>query len=239
MFFTCGQCNQRCKSLSGLKRHHNSVHRLHPGLTAPVIELRKVYLNGAYNFLSITLFLFFPGQRCDKDGIPTPPNAPPEVPTVKADDDWSPFTSRAGFEFAEFAFADAELSRRKINKLLDLWAATLIPHGDSPPIANHRDLHQQIDAIKLGTVPWENAYLKYDGPLPEVTRPPEWKTAGYDVWYRNPRDVIKNILASPDFEGHVDYTTYQEFSGEQRQYTNMMSGDWAWQQSVCFARSNF
>lgn len=131
-------------------------------------------------------------------------------------------------------FIDAELSQRRINTLLELWAATLVPHGDSPPITNHRDLHQQIDAIELGNIRWENACLKYNGPLPEVTRHPEWKTAEHDVWYRNPRQVIKNILANTDFDGHIDYAAYQEFDGEKRQYGNVMSGDWSWRQSVRF-----
>ena len=147
---------------------------------------------------------------------------------MKADDDWSPFASRAGFELAEFVFTDAELLQKKINNLLELWAATLIPHGNSPPITDHRNLHQQIDAVKLGNVRWENACLRYKGPLPRTTHHPEWKTAGYDVWYRDPHQVIKNILASPDLEGHIDYVAYREFDGEKRQYSNLMSGNWMW-----------
>ena len=132
-------------------------------------------------------------------------------------------------------YTDAELSRRRVDNLLELWAATLVPHGGSPPIINNRDLHRQIDAIKVGDVEWEHACLKYDGPLPETSRPLEWKTARYNVWYRNPREVIKNLLARPDLEGHIDYAPYQEFDGERRQYSNMMSGNWAWKQAVCFA----
>ena len=56
----------------------------------------------------------------------------------------------------------------------------------------------------------------------------------FDVWYRNPCEVIKNLLARPDLEGHINYSPYQEFDGERRQYSNLMSGDWAWRQSVCF-----
>lgn len=136
-------------------------------------------------------------------------------------------------------YTDAELSQRRIDKLLELWAATLIPHNDSPPITNHRDLHQQIDAIELGSVSWENISLKYNGPLPETTRRPEWMTREYDVWYRDPRQIIKNILARPELDGHVDYVAYQEFNGEQRQYGNLMSGNWAWRQSVCSTDSVF
>ena len=242
MLFTCPQCDRTCKNLSGLKRHQNSVHANNPGLSVPVAELRRIYhpnLNGMYNILDIIPLSLPAGRRCDRHGTHVPPNALPESLTLKADDDWSPFTSRAGFELAEFMFADAELSQRKIDKLLELWAATLIPHGDSPPIVNHRDLHRQIDAIELGNIQWETARLGYDGPLPNTVRPPEWKTAGYDVWYRNPHEVIKNILARPDLDGHVDYAAYQEFNGEQRQYSNMMSGDWSWRQSVRFAYLSF
>ena len=232
----CPQCGRRCKSLSGLTRHQNSIHKDNPGLSIPVTELRRTYhphLNGTYNTPNTTPFSFFTGERCDRHGTPLLPGAPPEVPAVKADNDWSPFASRAGFELAQFMFADAELSQRKIDNLLELWAATLIPHGDSPPIINHKDLHQQIDAIELGTVRWESACLKYDRPLPETTRPAEWMTTTYDVWYRNPREVIKSLLARPDLDGHVDYSAYQEFNDDQRQYSNLMSGEWAWKQSVC------
>ena len=132
-------------------------------------------------------------------------------------------------------YTDAELSQRKVDRLLELWAASLVPHNDSPPITNHLDLHQQIDAIRLGSVPWENACLKHNGPLPETTHPLEWMTREYEVWYRNPREIIKTILANPDLEGHIDYAAYREFNGEQRQYGNLMSGDWAWRQSVRLA----
>ena len=233
----CPQCNWRCKNLSGLTRHQNSAHRDDPGLCVPVIELQRTYhpsLNGTYNSLDVTLSSSSEGRRCDGHGTFLPPEAPPEPLTTNVNDDWAPFTSQAGFELAEFLFAEAELSQKKIDKLLELWAATLIPHGDSPPIANHQDLHKQIDAIELGNVQWESTPLKYDHPLPTTTRPPEWMTAEYDVWYRDPHKVVKNMPANPDFDRHIDYVAYREFDGERRQYGNMMSGDWAWRQSVCF-----
>ena len=187
----------------------------------------------------VTLFSLSTGQRRDRYGTVVPLNAPPEVPTIKADDDWTPFRSRAGFKLAEFMFTDAELSQRRIDKLLELWAATLVIHNDSPPITDRRDLHRQIDTIELGDAQWENTYLKYNGPLPETTHHPEWKTAEYDVWYQNPRQVIKSILANTDFNGHINYVAYQEFDGEKRQYGNVMSGDWSWRQSVRFVYAMF
>jgi hypothetical protein len=240
--FACPQCDRRCKNLSGLKRHQNSMHGDHPGLYIPVTELQRDYhpnLNGTYNIFIITLLTFSTGRRCDRNGAFVPPDAPPELPATKANDDWSPFTSRAGFELADFLFADAQLSQKKINHLLELWAATLVPHNDFAPIANNLDLHQQIDVINLGDARWEHADLKYEDPLPRAIRHPEWKTTVYDVWYRNPCRVIENILANPEFDGHIDYAAYREFNGEKRQYGNMMSGNWAWRQSVRIMRSAF
>ena len=112
-----------------------------------------------------------------------PVNAPPESPTLKANDDWSPFTSWVGFKLADFLFTDAELSQKKINHLLELWAATLVPHNDTVLISNYPSLHRQINAIGLSNIQWEHAYLKYEGSLPTETRLPEWMTTEYDVWY--------------------------------------------------------
>ena len=54
----------------------------------------------------------------------------------------------------------------------------------------------------------------------------------YQVWYRNPRTVIHNILVNPDLAGGFDYTPYREFNNDQRHYCDFMSGDWAWSQCV-------
>jgi hypothetical protein len=236
--FTCSDCGRRCKNPGGLTRHQNSVHNHDPRLAVPVAELQRVYhpdINGAFskNYFIINV-LTHPtkGVRCDQHGTRLPPNSPPEPPTPQANDEWSPFPSHAGFELADFLFSEAELSQKKIDKLLDIWAATLIPHDHVPPIANHQQLHRQIDAIQLGHVKWESITLKHNNPLPTTTRPPEWKTTEYDVWYRNPREVIKTILMNTDFDGHIDYAPYQEFNEGKRQYGDMMSGDWVWRQCV-------
>ena len=88
----------------------------------------------------------------------------------------TPFTSQAGFKLADFLFADVQLSQKKINHLLELWATMLVPHNDFAPIANNLNLHQQIDAINLGNARWEHADLKYEDPLPRAICHPEWKT---------------------------------------------------------------
>lgn len=146
--------------------------------------------------------------------------------------DWFPFNSRVGFELADFIFTEAELSRKKTDQLLEILAATLIPYGALPPIADHMDLLRQIDSIPLGDVPWECFSLSYDNPPPKTDHPPEWKITEYEVWFRNPCEVIKGILSNPEFNGHIDYSAYREFEDFQCRYCDMMSGDWVWRQSV-------
>jgi hypothetical protein len=43
------------------------------------------------------------------------------------------------------------------------------------------------------------------------------------------------MLANSDYVGEIDYTTYREFQekDKKRRYKDFMSGDWAWNQSVC------
>ncbi|KAG1770411.1 hypothetical protein EV702DRAFT_951777, partial [Suillus placidus] len=51
--------------------------------------------------------------------------------------------------------------------------------------------------------------------------------------YHDPQDVIHNMLANPDYAGEFDYRPYREFStnGDECQWRDFMSGDWAWDQA--------
>ena len=51
--------------------------------------------------------------------------------------------------------------------LLELWAATLACHDDSPPFSDYQNLYDTIDATPIGGVPWQSATLSYDGPHPD------------------------------------------------------------------------
>jgi hypothetical protein len=182
--------------------------------------------------MTLTNYCILVAKRCNEHGEFLTTDVVPVPPTERSETDWFPFNSRVGFELADFIFAKAELSKKKVDHLLELWAATLVPHGVQPPITDHTDLLQQVDSIPLGNVPWESFCLSYNGPLPETTRPLEWKVTEYEIWFRNPRDVIKGILSNPEFDGHIDYSAYREFEDSKQRYSNMMLGDWAWRQSV-------
>jgi len=129
-------------------------------------------------------------------------------------------------------YTKAPLSNDAIDKLLSIWAATLVPHNDSTPIIDHNDLHSTIDAIKLGHVPWRSYTIQYNGLQPEDAPTPEWMTTKYQFWYRDPRKVIHSILANPDLADGIDYVPYREFEDGKRRYCDFMSGDWAWEQCV-------
>ncbi|EMD30431.1 hypothetical protein CERSUDRAFT_27999, partial [Gelatoporia subvermispora B] len=61
-----------------------------------------------------------------------------------------------------------------------------------------------------------------------------WKSATYEVIYRDPREVVKEIIANPSFDGEFDYTPKREHlpnnAGLRRK--DFMSGDWAWDQAT-------
>ncbi|KAF9783366.1 hypothetical protein BJ322DRAFT_1008527, partial [Thelephora terrestris] len=140
-----------------------------------------------------------------------PPNSPPAPPPQKADDDWTPFKSRAGFELAEVLYLKANLSQSLINHILDLWTATLIPHGDLPPLINHQDLLTRINAIKLGSVPWKSYTTQYQWLRPDAGPVPEWMKTEYHFWYRDPRKIIHHLLANPEFASGIDYAPHRDF----------------------------
>lgn len=122
------------------------------------------------------------------------------------------------------------MSAANIDLLMELWSKE---GDDTPPFSGHKDLYNTIDASTLGDIPWERATLSYQGEVPEDGEVPEWMTAGYEIFYRNPHEVVKNMLEDTTFAGVFDYTAYREFDHDgNRRYENFMSGDWAWQQSV-------
>jgi len=126
------------------------------------------------------------------------------------------------------------MSAGDIDYLLDIWAATLAPHRDSPPFKNHKDLYSTVDATPLGDVPWDSFSLKYNGTLPDG-EVPSWMSSEYDVWFRDPRCLVQNLISNPDFLGEFDYSPLREYDADgNRRYQNFMSGNWAWKQAVCF-----
>ena len=158
--------------------------------------------------------------------LPTP--APP-----KPDDNWAPFTSHAGFELAEILYTTAPLSNNAINTLFNLWNAMLVPHNDTAPFTNHKDVHSTSDAIKLDNMLWQSYTARYNSLYPEDGPTPEWMNTDYQLWYCEPQKVIHSILTNPDLVDGIDYVLYREFENDNRCYCDFMSANWAWEQCVC------
>jgi len=92
---------------------------------------------------------------------------------------------------------------------MKLWASRQEQHNEEvdPPYAHARDLHSTIDSIPLGDTPWEGFKVTYDGDVPE--NPPSWMTKEYEVWYRNPLEVMEAHIANSDFSHEMDYMPKQ------------------------------
>ncbi|KAG1728600.1 uncharacterized protein EDB91DRAFT_1239333 [Suillus paluster] len=93
-----------------------------------------------------------------------------------------------------------------------------------PSLDDHKDLHETIDSIPLGDVKWEGFSCTYTGEKPDSDYPP---------WM----EVIHNMLANPAYSDEMDYQPYWEYStnGDERQWQDFMSGDWAWDQADIIA----
>lgn len=153
---------------------------------------------------------------------------------MKSPDDWTPYRNRLEFEAAEFLYTENQMSARQIDKILYYWGITLAVHHDNPPFADHKDLYNTIDATPLGDVAWQSFSLEFSGEKPAQDCP-LWMQQSYDVWFRDPHAIVQNMLANSAYVGEIDYTTYREFQekDKKRRYKDFMSGDWAWNQSVC------
>ncbi|KAH7904947.1 hypothetical protein BJ138DRAFT_1234046 [Hygrophoropsis aurantiaca] len=179
------------------------------------------------------------GKPCDENGTFIDPSTPPTPRTSRASDDWTPYQSRTEFELAEFLFTRNQMPAGQINTLMDLIKVLLLQKGDNdlePPFTDHKDLYETIDSTPLGDVAWNTFSVSYQGEKPPEDVPP-WMNASYEVCYRDPREILRNMLANPDFDGDIDYAPYRDFdANENREYQNLMSGDWAWKQADIIAR---
>ncbi|KAG1866909.1 hypothetical protein F4604DRAFT_1881740 [Suillus subluteus] len=176
-------------------------------------------------------------RPCDASGNFLPPGTPPFPLAEQSPDDWSLFHNRIEFETAEFLYSHAQMSAPNINTLLNLWAVSLLKHGDQPPFADHKDLYKTIDNIPIGGISWQSFKIQYSGEKPDGPDVPPWMNQQFEVWYRDPREVAQNILANPDYVNKFDYCPFCEYSVDKDEhcYQDFMSGDWAWQQADIIA----
>ncbi|KAI6045356.1 hypothetical protein EDC04DRAFT_2865429 [Pisolithus marmoratus] len=139
--------------------------------------------------------------------------------------------------------------------LLEIWATSLIKLGSNPLFANHMDLYHVIDSMSVGAVKWENFKITYKCKCQDGQNADEqdelielaglggqdgqdepdapWMFNVYDVWYRDPCQVIHNLLGCTNIKDEMDFIPYQEFDAmnKQRHWEDFMLGDWAWEEA--------
>lgn len=77
--------------------------------------------------------------------------------------------------------------------------------------------------------------VQFDGDNMEgsVAELPRWKTQAYEVWFRDPLKIAEGMIGNKDFAHEMDYGPKRVFCKQRRrQYTDFMSGNWAWTQAV-------
>ena len=69
---------------------------------------------------------------------------------MAAPGDWMPFKDEVQFKVADFLYHQEEMSQGNINRLLELWALSLIEHDGIPPFNSYKHIYDRIDAIEKG-----------------------------------------------------------------------------------------
>jgi hypothetical protein len=200
----------------------------HPFLSGKSFN-RSILLNNIKKYTHTYI-----AHPCDPDGAFLPPGAPPPPITEKSPDDWTPYGSRVEFELADYLFTKNQTPAHSIDQLLNIWAASLVQAGSKCTVfSDHRDLYKKIDNTPLGDVKWQSFSVKYTGAIPDEGALP-WMEDSHDVWFRDPREVVRNMLANPDFATEMNLQPYREFATEnhERQWKDFMSGDWSWAHAV-------
>jgi len=176
------------------------------------------------------------GEKCDSNGNPIHPDAPPP-PDTPIENVWAPFDDEVQFRLSDFLYRKVEMSQSDIDHLMDLWALSVSSAGGNSPFSDHNHMYQAIDQIRVGGAPWQ--CLQTAVPQSLGSDAPEWMTRSYQVWYRNPEEVIRGILANPDFVNEFDTCPYIERDkhGKHR-WSDFMSANYAWNHSVSVVESS-
>ena len=61
-----------------------------------------------------------------------------------------PFKDEVQFKVADFLYRQEEMSQGNINRLLELWALSLMEHDGVAPFDSYKHIYDRIDAIEEG-----------------------------------------------------------------------------------------
>jgi hypothetical protein len=145
---------------------------------------------------------------------------------------WEPYANGVQFKTADFLYRRAEMSAGNIDELLDIWAESTLERGEDPPFQSHDHIYETIDATRHGDVPWKCLVITSNGVTDDSC--PSWQKDEWEVFYRDPDLVIRQMLENPDFDGQMDYAAYVGLDNTGKRYWNdFMSGNFAYRRSVC------
>ncbi|KAJ6629299.1 hypothetical protein B0H10DRAFT_2160473 [Mycena sp. CBHHK59/15] len=162
------------------------------------------------------------GRPCDREGNFLLPNTPPLPKDHPPPNGYSPYHDHLDFHLADLLYHKIQMSAGAINELMQNWAAHPESVGD-PPFADREDLYHTIDAMEIGHIPSESFEVTYDRPIPPGNTTP-WKTKAYTVHFRDPRKVVQNQLANPDFKLEMDFTPKRVFKADgSREYQDFIA----------------
>ncbi|KAF8898189.1 hypothetical protein CPB85DRAFT_1257048 [Mucidula mucida] len=145
---------------------------------------------------------------------------PVDIPPDDDESRFAPFESASDFEITDLLY-HGQHSKVYVDKLMRQW---LLREGQAP-FANNKDLLTTIDDIPHGDIPWQGFAVNYTGKVPENV--PAWMTATYDLWFRNPLQLLEAQLGNADFANKMDYAPKQILDkNKHRQYSDLMLGNW-------------
>lgn len=212
------------------------------GDSVPVSRIYHPLLDGkSFKLFAMCLLIYngHIGMPWDATGNDLPKGTPPPVSDGedmhRPPGDWTLYNDCTEFETADLLFTFEQMSANNLDKLFNIWEATLTPFDAAPPFTNSADMYKTINSTPYGDLCWESFSVHYNlAKDPPVNGAPAmWKTAEYDGWFWDPHKLIQNILANRGFDKEFDYAPYQEYDYKgQHCFHDLFSGNWCWQQAV-------
>ena len=131
----------------------------------------------------------------------------------------------------DFLHRREEMSTGNIDTLIDLWGPTMAKYDDCGSYSSYEHMYRTIDNIKKGDALWRSFTTYFAGELD--MNAPSWQLQDYEVWFRDPDVVIRNMLDNPDFDDQFDYSPYVDVDKSwQRNWNEFMSGNSSWRHAV-------
>ena len=124
---------------------------------------------------------------------------------------------------------------------MDIWVAYQQIYNVNaiygPPFSSTQDLYNMIDSTEVGDMAWQAFSVKFNNEGSDKPGIPlaSWKRHSYEVWFWDPLKIMEAQIANRNYACEVDYAPKHIFSNARKgQYGDFMSGNWAWEQAICY-----